>query len=153
MCALYRPPVPSESFEHRVSINATRATAWAHLQEATTWEALAGIERIHNVVHDADGHLVSYEFDAIAGGKRYPGTARVIERKNPERMVLRIDSSEIDGDITTTLADDHPLELTVGLRLRSKGLLSTMFFPVVAASVGSGFPRQVDEFAARVAAS
>ena len=149
MTARYRPTVPSENFEHTVSIDADRATAWAHLQEATTWEALAGIDRVHNVVHDADGQLVSYEFDAIAGGKRYPGVATVTDRENPERMVLNIESSEIDGSITATLAEDHPLQLTVTLQLRSKGLLSTMFFPVVAASVGNGFPKQVDEFAAR----
>lgn len=144
--------MPSQTFEHTVSIDAARATAWSHLQEAETWEALAGIERVHNVRHDADGQLISYEFDVIAGGKRYPGVATVTERHNPERMVLHIESSEIDGSITASLADDHPLELTVGLQLESKGLLSTMFFPVVAASVGNGFPRQVDEFAARVAA-
>lgn len=144
--------MPSETFEHAVSIDASRATAWAHLQEAETWEALAGIDRVHNVVHNDEGQLISYEFDAIAGGKRYPGVATVTERVNPDRMVLRIDSSEIDGNISTTLADDHPLELRVRLQLRSKGLLSTMFFPVVAASVGNGFPRQVDEFAARVSA-
>lgn len=149
----YRRIVPSETFDHRVSINADRATAWAHLQEAETWEALAGIDRVHKVVHDADGQLVSYEFDAIAGGKSYPGVATVTARNNPERMVLHIESSEIDGSITTSLADDHPLELHVVLQLRSKGLLSTMFFPVVAASVGSGFPKQVNEFAARISAT
>ncbi len=144
--------MPTEKFEHSVSIDSDRATAWAHLQEAKTWEALAGIDRVHNVVHDIDGQLVSYEFDAIAGGKRYPGVATVKERAAPDRMVLVIESSEIDGSISTSLADDHPLQLKVALTLRSKGLLSTMFFPVVAASVGNGFPRQVDEFAARVSA-
>lgn len=144
--------MPSESYDHTVSIDTDRATAWGHLQEAATWEALAGIDRVHNVIHDDAGHLESFEFDAVAGGKRYPGVATVTDRANPERMVLRIESTEIDGTITSTLADDRPLALHVSLTLRSKGLLSTMFFPVVAASVGSGFPKQVNAFAERVSA-
>ncbi len=144
--------MPSESFEHRVAINADRQLAWDHLQEASTWEVLAGIDQVSDVRHNDKGQLEGFEFVAIAGGKRYPGHATVIERSNPERMVLRIESSEIDGSIITTLQGTSPLELIVHLDLRSKGLLSTMFFPVVAASVGNGFPRQVNEFAARVAA-
>ncbi len=144
--------MPSERFEHRVSISADRETAWSHLQEAATWEALAGIDQVHDVVHDAGGQLVSYEFVALAGGKRYPGVATVVERERPTRMVLTIDSTEITGSITTDLHEDSPLELVVALELRSKGLLSTMFFPVVTASVGNGFPTQVNEFAARVSA-
>lgn len=149
----YRRPVPSETFQHEVTIDVDRGVAWDHLQEAATWEALAGIEHVSGVKHDSDGQLESFAFVAVAGGKRYPGTASVAKRQPPEHMVLRIDSSEIDGTISTTLNGGNPLQLRVELNLRSKGILSTMFFPVVSASVGSGFPRQVNEFAARVAAT
>lgn len=149
----YRRQVPNQHFEHSITIATDREIAWAHLQEARTWEALAGIDEVHNVKHDVDGQLVSYEFVAIAGGRRYPGLATVAERSRPDRLVLRIDSSEIDGSITVDFHEDSPLEMRVALYLNSKGLLSTMFFPVVAASVGSGFPKQVDEFAARVSSA
>jgi carbon monoxide dehydrogenase subunit G len=38
-------------------------------------------------------------------------------------------------------------EIEVDLHVESVGLLSTMFFPVVAGAVGSGLPRAVDAFA------
>jgi hypothetical protein len=44
--------------------------------------------------------------------------------------------------------DDDTTEITVNLDVEGVGLLSTMFFPVVAVAIGSGLPRAVDQFAA-----
>jgi hypothetical protein len=38
--------------------------------------------------------------------------------------------------------------ITVTLEVRSAGLLSGVFFPVIAGAIGTGLPRAVDEFAA-----
>ena len=37
--------------------------------------------------------------------------------------------------------------MDVSLRMESVGVLSSVFFPVIASAIGEGFPRTVQEFA------
>jgi len=41
--------------------------------------------------------------------------------------------------------------ITVTLEVRSAGLLSSMFFPVIATAIGNGLPKSVEEFAVGLA--
>jgi hypothetical protein len=66
-------------------------------------------------------------------------------------MHLDLDAGEIAGSLTADLAavpGGDGTAVTVTLVVTSRGMLSTLFFPVVTEAVSSGLPRQVDEFAA-----
>lgn len=146
------PPVPSAEFEHTVEAPATSDEAWQQLQNPETWEGLAGVEEVFDVHHDAAGVLTAYRFRATAASQVYEGTAKTVESSNASRMVIDIATSEVTGRITTSLQPtDGGVEVTVKVTLRSKGFLSTLFFPVISQAVGSGLPTQVDAFAARLA--
>ncbi len=147
----YAAGVPSAAFEHTAIAGTTIETAWQQLQDPGTWQGLAGVEEVFDVHHAPDGLLTAYRFRALAASQVYEGTARAVEAVNPSKIVLDIVTSEVNGRITTHLTEvDGGVAVHVSVSLRSKGFMSTLFFPVVAQAVGSGLPKQVDAFAARL---
>jgi carbon monoxide dehydrogenase subunit G len=144
--------VTLDRFTHTVHLSTPPERAWAVLQEPETWGGIAGVQRVFDARHHPDGTLRSYRFLAEAGMKPYEGSANTIEADAPALMVVTVDAAEIEGTITTELQSSNPhgTDMTVSLRIRPRGILATMFFPIVSKAIGSGFPRQIDEIARRI---
>lgn len=122
---------------------------WATMDDPNTWGGISGIDRVHDP-RFAEGKLVGFEFDTEVAGKAYRGTAAPDVRDEGRAIAWRIENSEIRGRVSVQLsAVANQTEITVDLDVESKGMMSRMFFPVIAGVVGSGLPRTVDEFAAR----
>jgi hypothetical protein len=143
--------MPSQRFEHSALARTGPDRAWLALQVPSTWEAVAGVEDVHDPVHDEHGLLQAYRFTATAAGRRYPGRARTIVAEPLERMMVGIETSELDGSVDVTLGHaDEGVEVGVTLRVRSKSLMAGMFFSTIARAIGSGLPANVDAFASRL---
>ncbi len=146
----YVAPVPRDEFSHTAIADASPEVIFAALDEPATWEQIGGVDRVTDSVVDADGRLQGFSFEVRAAGKNYVGSATPIERVDGELVAWNVDTSEVRGTTTVALRPvDTSTEVTVVLEVESKGLLASMFFPVIAAAVGSGLPKSVDEFAAR----
>jgi carbon monoxide dehydrogenase subunit G len=144
--------VPPDRFTHTVHVSAPPERAWAVLQEPETWGAIGGVQRVFDAEHHPDGTLRSYRFLAEAGMKPYEGSARTVETDAPSLMVVTVDAAEFEGTITTELqpSNPHGTNMTVSLKIRARGILAIMFFPIVSKAIGSGFSRQIDEIAGRI---
>ncbi len=141
--------MPSETFTHIARAAAPSDDVWAALNQPETWENIAGIDRVLDPSIDDEGRLVGFSFDSAVAGKSYRGSAKPDGRAEGSLMAWAIENSEISGRIEVTLEpDDDVTSLHVTLDVSSKGMLSSMFFPVVASTIGAGLPRSVDEFAA-----
>ncbi len=145
--------MPTHTFTHTAVTSAPVDTAWFALQDPATWGAIGGVDEVYGAHHADDGTLTSYRFRASAGGKTYEGVARTVLAEPHRLMVVEVDTPELEGMINVTLTGGNPhTEVDVELTVSSKGMLATLFFPVVAAAIGSGFPRSVEDFAARLEA-
>lgn len=114
-----------------------------------TWETIGGVDRVVDPVIDKDGRLQGFGFEIVAGGRRYRGQAVPLAREEEQVMAWRVTSPEVRGSTTVELADNAAgTRVYVTLVVEAAGLLSTMFFPVVASAVGNGLPGAVDNFAA-----
>ena len=144
-----------DRFTHTVHVAAPPERAWAVLQEPETWGGIAGVEKVFDASHSPDGTLRSYRFLAEAGPKPYEGSAQTVEADAPTLMVVTVDTAEIEGTITTELqpSNPHGTDMTVSLKIRARGILSTMFLPIVSKAIGSGFSRQIDDIARRIEAT
>lgn len=143
--------MPSQTFSHTELIGADLSSVWAALQVAETWGEIGGIDEITDATHDHRGHLQSYSFAVVIGGTRHSGTARTTEIHPPQHMKVSIDSPEMAGSIRLDLeTSGQQTMMEVDMEVRSKGILSSMFFPVIASAVGSGLPRNVAAFARRI---
>ena len=141
--------MPSETFTHRATAAAGIQEVWAALDQPSTWESIQGIDRVTDPEVDADGRLQGFSFDSVVAGTAYRGTATPALREEGRLMAWEIENSEITGRIEVLLGDlGERTQLDVTLEAASKGMLSSMFFPVISKAIGNGFPRSVDEFAA-----
>ncbi len=141
-----------DRFTHTVVVASTLERAWAVLQEPETWGEIAGVQEVYDATHHPDGTLHGYRFVAEAGRRLYEGRAETVEADAPSLMVVVVDTPEVEGTITTELRDSNPhgIEMTVSLKLRARGILASVFFPVVVRAVGSGFAGQVEAIALRM---
>ncbi|HEX6286378.1 MAG TPA: SRPBCC family protein [Acidimicrobiia bacterium] len=146
--------MPSQTFTHTALTDAPAPVVWASLDEPETWEAIGGVDRVFNPTIDGDGRLRGFSFDTVAAGKRYVGVATPHRREEGRLMAWHIQNSEVRG-ITTVELDTHESQtaVSVTLEVESRGLLSGMFFPVIASAIGNGLPKAVDEFAAGLSIS
>ena len=152
LLALAWRTVPTRTFTHAAVAPVPVDTAWFALQDPATWGAIGGVDEVYGAHHADDGTLVSYRFRASAGGQTYEGRARTSFAEPHRMMVVDVDTPELEGRITVTLEGGNPhTEVAVELTVRSKGMLATLFFPVVAAAIASGFPTSVEDFAGRLA--
>jgi len=141
--------VPSETFTHSATAAAPIERVWASLDEPGTWEAIGGVHRVFDPVIDDQGRLRGFSFDTVAAGRRYVGTARPDRRDEGRLMAWRIQNSEVRGVTMVELEEvEGGTSISVTLEVESVGLLSSMFFPVVAGAIGSGLPQAVNGFAA-----
>ena len=144
-----------DRFTHRVKVDASLDHAWQVLQDPETWGMIAGVERVYDARHSPDGTLRGYRFTVNAAGKRYEGTAATHNADRPSLMAVTIDTSEVAGTISVELVPSNPggTHLTASLKMRPKGILSTLVFPVIANAVGSGFADQIEGIAAKIAST
>lgn len=142
--------MPQETFTHTAIASAPAPEVFATLDEPSTWEEIGGVDRVTDPVIDSNGRLQGFSFEVRTAGKKYVGFATPHERTDGELMSWRVDTTEVRGTTSVALEPvDGGTEITVTLVVESKGLLSAMFFPVIASSIGTGLPRSVDEFAWR----
>ncbi len=138
--------MPAATFSHTVTVDATTETAWQALQRPETWSNIGPVAGVSNPVHHADGTLASFDWVANLGGKAYAGVATTTSYREPERFELTMDTSEIAGDIVATIAEAGEMcRVSVQITFRTKGMLSTMFFPAIKQALANGFPKQVED--------
>jgi carbon monoxide dehydrogenase subunit G len=148
------PPVPSRTFSHSVKVDAPREVVWAALEEPETWEAISGVDRVHDAVVDREGRLQGFSFEATAAGQVYPGLATPHAREESRVMAWAIDTSEVEGVTRVELADEgEGTRCTVTVEVESRTILSSVLFPMIASAIGSGLPAAVDAFAAELGGS
>jgi len=141
--------VPSQTFTHEATTSAPVDEGWEALDRPETWERFGGVDRVYDPVVDANGRLQGFSFDTRAGGKAYKGTAIPHERVEGRRMAWRVENSEVRGITSVEIEPgDEETRIVVRLEVESAGLLSSMFFPVIAGAIGNGLPKAVDDFAA-----
>lgn len=148
-------PMPTQSFQAAGFAPTPIANAWRALQRAETWEGIAGVEAVHDPVHDEHGHLTAFEFAVSVGGVRYSGASSVLVSEQPHHMRLDLSTSEILATIDVRLRDGESgpeaTSVTVELVVRSRSFLAGMFFPAIADTIGRGLPATTVQFANRLA--
>lgn len=129
-------------------MNAAREEVWAALQRPETWEAIGGVDRVHDPVIDEEGRLEGFSFEARAARRTYPGLATPHAREEGRVMAWAIDTSEVDGVIGVELSDEEErTRLTVTVEVASRSTLSAVFLPAIASAIGGGLPEAVEAFA------
>lgn len=124
------------------------------LQRAETWEGIAGVEAVHDAVHDEAGNLVEFGFTVSVGGVRYSGQATVTRSEDPTDIRLDLTTTEMVATIDVHLEQAGGAEtttVTVELAVRSRSFLAGMFFPAIADTIGRGLPAATGHFASRLA--
>lgn len=147
--------MPNQSFQAAGVAPADVTTAWRALQRADTWEGIAGVEAVHDSVHDDRGNLKTFEFAASVGGVRYHGTATVMSSEEPSHIQLELSTREMVATIDVRLGatgGSDSTTVTVDLAIRSRSLLARMFFPAIVESVGRGLGATTVDFASRLRA-
>jgi carbon monoxide dehydrogenase subunit G len=128
--------------------DAVIATVWRALNDPQSWESIPGVDRILESVVDDGGQLQGFSFESVAAGKRYLGRALPAGRESEKMMAWDIETSEIRGRIIVGLQEANPgTRVDVSLRMESVGVLSSVFFPVIASAIGESSPNTVQEFA------
>lgn len=135
---------------HSTSIDAPVDTIWLALQDAATWEGIAGIHGVHDVRHDA-GLLEGFAFHIEVAGMRFDGLATVAKRRPPEAMTLALDSKDLGARLAVRLKPDGATAtLVVGAEIEPKSMLVRMASGAVESAVRRGLPREVEAFATRL---
>ena len=140
--------MPGKTFQQSAIAQARIASVWGALNDPKSWESIPGVDRIVDPVIDPEGQLQGFSFESEAAGRRYLGSATPAGREPEKMMAWDIETSEVRGQIVVILgAADPGTRVEVNLRMDSVSALSTIFFPVIAAAVGDGFPKAVVDFA------
>ncbi len=140
--------MPGATFHHTITVDAPPDAVWDQLQTPEIWRSLGPVQEVWDPVHD-DGVLTGFSWSTELGGVTYEGTGTALNAERPDRYRLELDTSEMAGTIGVdlTAADGRGTNVDVTVELRSKGLLSSMFFPIVARAIGDGLPEQVEAMA------
>jgi len=121
------------------------------LQDPVTWSNIGPVASVSDPEYGDDGTLVRFNWVANIGGKAYPGVASTTAHTRPTRFELTMDTSEIAGDVVATIeTTDAGCTVTVSITFRTKGILSTMFFPAIKQALAAGFPRQVADLVSAI---
>lgn len=141
--------MPRASFSHSTVATSSRENVWAALDRPDTWNSIAGVDRVHEPIIDGEGRLQGFKFDTVVAGKAYEGLASPRARVEGRAISWDISNSQIRGTINVELSDDPAgTLLDVGVEIESASLLSSMFFGVIAKTVGDGLAQTVEEMAA-----
>jgi uncharacterized protein YndB with AHSA1/START domain len=152
MAQYSRSPMPSQSFQASAISKASISQAWTALQRAETWEGIAGVDSVSNAVHDSEGGLTRFDVGATVAGRRYPGEAIVTHTEEPHRMAVDVTTSDLLGIVEVSLTPhDEGTNVSINLTVGSRSFLAGMFFPKVAAAIGSGMHDTVAGFAEHLA--
>ncbi len=145
--------MPSATFHHEITIDAPQDQVWDGLQDPAVWNSIGPVQNLWDPVVQ-DGVLTGFQWSTDIGGVVYKGTGESVIQERPDRYQLILDTSEIAGTISVDLspADPETTTVDVTVELRSKGLLSSIFFPVVSRAIGEGLPGQVEDMAAQLGA-
>ena len=148
----YPPHMPSATFTETVEIDAMPNDVWERLQEPSIWASVGPVQKVWDPTI-TDGVLHTFKWSTNIGGKVYEGVGTALEHDRPDRFVLDLDAGEMAGKISVDLSAGNPggTSAVVSIELRSKGMLSSMFFPAIKKAVGSGFPDQVANMATQLA--
>ena len=146
--------MPSATFSESVAIDVDPPEVWDQLQEPDVWASLGPVQKVWDPIIE-DGVLTGFTWSTDIGGKVYEGTGKVLDHHRPDRYQLVLDTSEMAGTITAELSSGNPggTDAVVEIEIRSKGLLSSMFFPAIRNAIGSGFPEQVSDMGIRLSSS
>jgi hypothetical protein len=146
--------MPSATFSESVAINVAPPEVWDQLQEPDVWASLGPVQKVWDPIVE-NGVLTGFTWSTDIGGKVYEGTGKVLGHHRPDRYQLLLDTSEMAGTITVELSSGNPggTDAVVEIEIRSKGLLSSMFFPAIRNAIGSGFPQQVRDMGVRLSSS
>ncbi|MEX1126831.1 MAG: SRPBCC family protein [Acidimicrobiia bacterium] len=140
--------MPGKTFQQSAIAEAPIARVWIALNDPKSWESVPGVDRIVESVIDPEGQLQEFSFESEAAGKKYLGHATPAGREPEKMMAWDIETSEVRGRIVVSLSGaDGETRVAVTLRLESVGVLSSVFFPVIASTIGDGFPKTVHDFA------
>ena len=143
--------MPSATFSHTVSVDASPDRAWAALQDPSTWSKIGPVSDVSNPTFHEDGTLERFDWVADVGGKKYDGTAVGGDYVLNQSFTMTLDTSEIAGDVVATIAEANPsTDVTVEITFRTKGMLSAMFFPAIRKALESGYPQQIEDIASSI---
>ena len=145
----YDPGMPKATFTHQAVADSPIGNVWDRLQQAETWENIGPVEEVHDAETNGDGHLKSFHWSTTVAAKHYPGRAQVTVIDSGRRMTMDLDAGEVAGSLEAHLESNgaESTIVTVTLEVVSRGMLSTLFFPVVSETIAKGLPDQVDRFA------
>lgn len=140
--------MPEESFSHTATTSASLDEVWSALNRPQSWEAIPGVDHVLSSSIDSEGRLRGFTFESSVAARKYRGNADPAAWVEGRVMGWDITSSEVKGTIMVEISAANPgTRVKVDLTARSAGMLSSMFFPVIAKAIGSGFPRAVNNFA------
>ena len=140
--------MPRQTFMHRVVTAAEPAQVWRALQRPESWGRIGGVTKVEQPQFDAAGELTGYRFTVQIGGKPHVGTATRSETTPGRRVAMTLDSDQLGGliDIELEPAGDQTA-INVAMTVQSKGMMTTVLFPVISGAIASGFNEAVEEFA------
>lgn len=140
--------MPSQSFRHSATADASIETVWATLDRPETWESISGIDSVFDATVDHDGRLRGFSFDTEISGKSYAGQAAPLRRTEGKEIAWSVRNSEVKGSLEVQLAPaDGGTQITVGLTVQSASFLAGVLFPAIAGAIGNGLPQAVEDFA------
>jgi carbon monoxide dehydrogenase subunit G len=146
--------MPSATYRYATTVDATPARVWDGLQNPEVWGAIGPVQNVREPLVE-DGALRGFSWSTEIGGVVYEGTGTAVVSDRPERYELELDTSEMTGTITVDITGANPTgsDVAVTVELRSKGLLSSLFFPIVSKAIGDALPEQVDAVVADLGSS
>ncbi len=140
--------MPRETFSHTARVPVPPEDLWPALDAPATWEGITGIDRVLDPIVDEQGRLAGFSFETRIGSVGYRGTAIPRERVEGSAITWDIDGGEIRGVTAVGLTTDGDGTLVgVTLEVESVGMMSTLFFPMIANAIRNGLPHAVEEFA------
>lgn len=140
--------MPRGSYTHQIAVPASATDVWARFQDPRTWEGIGPIDDVRDVRVDGD-RLVSFGWSTHVGPSRYRGRSSIVENLPGNRIVMRLDSTEMGGTLVVDLdADGDETAIRVTLEVVTRGTMSSLFFPVISETITRGLATQVEAFAA-----
>lgn len=145
--------MPTATFTHSAVASAPPAQAWLAIDRPSTWEGVAGVDRVVDPVFDLNNRLIGFSFETNLAGSVYRGKATPRERVEGRLMAWNIVSPHVKGfaQVAFTPGESDTTDVEVTVEVESIGFLAGMMFSTISAAVGNGLERTVQEFAEALA--
>ncbi len=141
------------TFTHTVSTASAPSDLWQALQQPQVWSAITGIDHVHQPRFDGDGLLTGFQFSATVGGRSYSGAARVTDRSPSRRLVLAIETTDLDGVISIVIDSGSSTAVTLTMDTGPRSFAARMAFSLIRSAIESGFTASAEQFVAQLEAS